>query len=241
MPFPASIFRVSSRTVSVLRPRKSNLTRPDGFRPFHAELHRRDVGGAAVPIERGDMLQRPVGDHDARRVGRGVAVQSFELEREMDELADGLVFVPHGLERRFVGDRICQLRRIGRIVRDQFADPVHLAERHTEYPADIAQRGAGLQLAECDDLRHPVMAVALLDMRDHLVATVLAEVDIEIRHRDALGIEKALEQQPPAQRIEVRNLQGPGDDGPRARSRAPARPECPVPFAQRMNSETIRK
>src|SRR6185437_420197 len=62
---------------------------------------------------------------------------------------------------------------------------------------------ARLQRAECDDLRHLVAAVALLHVADHLVATVLAEIDIEIRHRYAFGIEEALEQQAEANRIEI--------------------------------------
>jgi hypothetical protein len=37
---------------------------------------------------------------------------------------------------------------------------------------------------------------SLLHVADHLVAPVLAEVDVEVGHRHAFGIEEALEQQP---------------------------------------------
>ena len=63
----------------------------------------------------------------------------------------------------------------------------------------------------------------LADIGDHLVAPVLAEVDIEVRHRDALGIEEALEQKAEADRIEVGDGQRPGHD--RAGARAAARPD----------------
>ena len=37
-------------------------------------------------------------------------------------------------------------------------------------------------------------AVALLHIGDHFFPAFLAEIDIEIRHRDPLGIEEPLEQ-----------------------------------------------
>src|SRR5262249_8464635 len=72
------------------------------------------------------------------------------------------------------------------------------------------------------DLRHAVAAIALLYVADHLVAAVLAEVDIEVRHRHAFRIEETLEQQPEADRIEVGNGERIGDE--RASARAAARP-----------------
>ena len=66
-------------------------------------------------------------------------------------------------------------------------------------------------------------AVALLHVADHLVAPVLAEVDVEVGHRHALGIEEALEQQAEADRIEIGDGERIGDE--RARARAAARPD----------------
>jgi hypothetical protein len=83
--------------------------------------------------------------------------------------------------------------------------------------------GAGLQLAEGDDGGDPVVAVLVAHVADHAVALVLAEVDVEVGHRHALGIEEALEQQAPAQRIEIGDLERPRDQ--RARSRTAARPD----------------
>jgi hypothetical protein len=69
-------------------------------------------------------------------------------------------------------------------------------------------------------------AVLVLHVADHLAAPVLAEVDVEVRHRDAFGIEEALEQQPEAQRIEIGDRQRIGDQ--RARARTAARPDRDV-------------
>ena len=109
----------------------------------------------------------------------------------------------------------------------QLAEPVDLPVGHFEHAADVAQRGARLQRAEGDDLRDAVGAVAALHVVDHLVAPLLAEVDVEVRHRHAVGIEEALEEQPEAERIEVGDGQRPGDD--RAGARAAARPDRDPP------------
>ena len=84
---------------------------------------------------------------------------------------------------------------MGRILRHELGELVDLAERHFEHPADVAQDAARQERAEGDDLRDAVGAIALAHIADHFVAAVLAEVDVEIGHRDALGIEEPLEQE----------------------------------------------
>src|SRR5262249_56010227 len=56
---------------------------------------------------------------------------------------------------------------------------------------------------EGDELGEGVGPVALLHIGDDLIAPVLAKIDIEIRHRNALGIEKALEQKSKANGVEI--------------------------------------
>jgi hypothetical protein len=125
-----------------------------------------------------------------------------------------------GLQLRLLLDRLRQRRRVGRIVRHELAELVDLAIGHFQHAADVAQHAARLQRTEGDDLRHLLAAVALLHVADHLVAAVLAEVDVEVRHRDAFRIEEAFEQQREAQRIDVGDRQRIGDE--RARTRAAA-------------------
>ena len=108
------------------------------------------------------------------------------------------------------------------LIGHQLAEPVDLAVGHLQHAADVAQHGAGLQLAEGDDLGHAVRAVALAHIGDHLVAAVLAEIDVEVGHRHALGIEEALEQQAEADRIEIGDGERPGDQRARARAAAGA-------------------
>src|SRR5262245_37992878 len=108
------------------------------------------------------------------------------------------------------------------MVGHHLAEPVDLAIAHLQDAAAITQHRARLHLAESDDLRDVIVAVLLLDVADYLAAPGFAEVDVEVRHRDAFGVEEALEQQAELQRIEIGDGERPGDD--RARPRAAPRP-----------------
>ena len=94
------------------------------------------------------------------------------------------------------------------------------------------------KVAICDTA---VGAVLLLDVVDDAVAAVLAEVDVEVGHRHALGIEEALEQQLVAQRVEVGDAAASRRPANPRPSRARARPARRCFFAQLMKSATIRK
>ena len=109
------------------------------------------------------------------------------------------------------------------MVGDQLAQPVDLAIAHLQDAPGIAQHRAGLQLAEGDDLGDVIVAVLGLDIADHFAAPGFAEVDVEVRHRNAFGVEEAFEQQAQPQRIEIGDGQRPGDH--RARARTAPRPD----------------
>ena len=104
---------------------------------LHVELADRHVR-ARIAIQRDQFFERPVADHDAGGVGRGVAVQAFELQGDIDQPGDALVLAPLFLELRLDLDRFLQGHRIGRIVRHQLAQPVDLAVGHLQHAADIA-------------------------------------------------------------------------------------------------------
>jgi hypothetical protein len=190
--------------------------------PLHVELGDRHVR-ARIAVERHQLAQRPVADDDARGVGRGVAIEPLEAERDVEHAPHHRIAVARLLETGLVGDRAGQRHRGRRVLRHQLAQLVDLAVGHFEHAPDIAHHPARLQRAEGDDLGDAVLAVAALDIADHLLAAVLAEVDVEIRHRDALGIEEALEQEAVADGIEVGDGERPGDH--RAGARAAPRPD----------------
>ena len=95
-------------------------------------------------------------------------------------------------------------------------------EAHVEHAADVFDRGARAQRTERDDLRHLLAAVLLGDVLDHFAAAVRAEIDIDIGHADALGIEEALEQQAVLQRIDIGDLHRIADQAAGGRSAARA-------------------
>ena len=132
-----------------------------------------------------------------------MAIQPLQFEADFNQLGDLRVAVALGLQTRLLVNRLLQRYWIGRVVRHQLAQPVNLPVGHLQHAADIAQHSARLQLSEGNDLRDLVAAIFLLHIADDLITTRLAEVDIKIRHGDALWVQKPLKQQVEAQGIEI--------------------------------------
>ena len=152
-----------------------------------------------------------------------MAVKPFEPLADIEQLGHDRLGVARLLQPRLGGDGLRQRDGIGGVHGHELAQAVDLAIGHLQHAAHVAQDGAGLQLAEGDDVGDALGAVALAHIGDHLVAAVLAEVDVEIGHRHALGIEEALEQEPEADGVEIGDGERVGDQ--RAGARAAARPD----------------
>ena len=210
-----------------LQAEEVELHQPRRLDPFHVELGRRHVR-LRVAVERHQLDQRPVADDDAGGVGRGVGIEPLEPLGDRQHRRHFRVGFGRLAQPRLVGDRLLQRHRLGRVLRHQLGELVDLAERHFQHAADVAHHAARQERAEGDDLRDAVLAVAPANVGDDLVAPVLAEVDVEVGHRHALGIEEALEQQAEPQRIEIGDRQRPRRRPSRRPSRAPARPGCPA-------------
>ena len=195
-----------------LQTKEIELHQARAFHGFHVETGDRHVR-AGIAVKGDQFAQRPVADDHPGGVGGSVAVQALQLAGDADQAGNAFIVLDHPAEQGLPGDGLVQCERIGRIIGDQLADAVHLGIGNFQDPAHVAQHGACLELAEGDDLGHPVAAVFLLDVAEDLVSPVLAKVHVEIGHGDALGIQEPLEQEPEAQRIQVGDGQGPGDDG----------------------------
>ncbi len=63
-----------------LEAEKVELHQPGLFRVLIIELGHRHVG-ARIAVKRQDLVQRPVADHHAGRMGGGVAVKALDLAR----------------------------------------------------------------------------------------------------------------------------------------------------------------
>src|SRR6202008_1564794 len=62
------------------------------------------------------------------------------------------------------------------------------------------------------------------DVAHHPLAAAHREIDVDVGHRHALGVEETLEEQLVAQRVHVGDLQAVGDDRPGGGATAPAAP-----------------
>ena len=75
-----------------------------------------------------------------------------------------------------------------------------------------------MQSTERNDLRNPISTIFLLNINNDLIALLLAEVDVKIRHGHTLGIEEALKQQAKCKGIKIGNGQRISDKRTRTRS-----------------------
>ena len=176
-----------------LQAEEVELHQPRRFHPFHVELGRRHVG-PRVAVKRHQLVQRAVADHHPRGMGGGVAQQPLDLLGIVQQAGDHL-FLRGLAQARLVGQRLGDADRLHPFDRDHLRQPVDLPVGHLQHAAHVAHGGLGQKRAEGDDLPHLVAAIAVLHVGDHLFPAVHAEVDVEVGHRDPLGVQEPLEQQ----------------------------------------------
>ena len=92
---------------------------------------------------------------------------------------------------------------------------------HLQNTAHIAHGHLRQERTESDDLGDPIASVFFLNVVDDLLAPILTEVDVEIRHGHTFGVQEALEQQSIAQGVQIRDRQRISHQ--RARARATSR------------------
>ena len=115
------------------------------------------------------------------------------------------------------------------LFRHQLGDLVHFRVRRFQGPAHVPDHLAGLHAPEGGDVGHVRPAVGLGDVFDDLSPALVAEVHVDIRRADPLGIEEALEKEAEGQGVQVGDLQGighqaPGRGSPAGPHRYPAPP-----------------
>ncbi len=182
--------------------------------------HLGDHLGVAL-LHEGQMVgERALGDDHAGGVDGVLADEALERPGHVDDLADH-VFGVVGLAK--VALRVGQAGLEGDVehLGHQLGDAVGLAVGDVHDPGGVADGLPGLDGAERGDLRHPVAPVLVGHVLDHLLPAAHREVDVDVGHADAVGVEEALEQQVVADGVEIGDAQQVGDQG--AGGRAPAR------------------
>ena len=141
----------------------------------------------------------------------------------VDELADGGLSLVGGLQFARLLERLGE-RDVQR-VRDHPRDAVGGAEVHPEGATGVAEGGLRTERPEGADLRDTVAAVLLHGVLDDLATAVIREVEVHVRHRDALGVQEPLEHEAERERLDVGDVERVQDDRRRRRT-ADAHPDA---------------
>ena len=169
---------------------KVHLEEADALESVHVVLRGDFVAVGLVNGEEfGEGLR---GDDHAGGVRGGVPREPFQAQCHFHQILELFVGVHSGLQLRgFLESGIEFNAESGG---NEFGEAIHLEIGDVHGAADILNGGFGGHGAEGDDLRDIVAAVFLGDVFDELAAAAHAEVDIDIGHGDALGIEEPLEE-----------------------------------------------
>ena len=146
-------------------------------------------------------MQGPVGDHHTGGVGACTSGQPFELHGHLDHLVDVLISGTNPAQLRFSleGGIDRNIERFG----DQIGDLVDACQRNVQDPAHILDRRLGRHRAKGADLGNVRLSIFTSDVFDHFVATLLTEVDIDIRRLSPIRVKESFEQEVIFQRANV--------------------------------------
>ena len=201
---------------------KIELDQPDLLEILHVQLGD-DTLGVRHP-EQGDIIrQRPRRDDDAASVLADIARQAFQQQAHVHDRAHILLLASCAQ----LGNRIEGVLKLGSAGgtslhleggrgRDHLSDAVAETVRVAHDPGNVTHHRARRHRAIGNDLPDTVCTVLVGDVLDDPVAAFHAEVDIEVGHRDAFWIEKALEKKIVSQWIQVSYADGISDQAARA-------------------------
>src|SRR5919197_4013387 len=95
---------------------------------------------------------------------------------------------------------------------------LHLARRQAERLAEVARRPSRPVAREGGHQRRSLLAIALVDARDQLLADIAREVEVDVRRLGDLLVQEASQEQPVAHWVDVREPGQVADDGADARA-----------------------
>ena len=149
----------------------------------HGILCRNDI---VIGLQGHIIGRGPARDQDTCRVGARVTWHTLQQQGCVDQTLDPLVGIVAVFQIRVDAHRPIQCNV--QLPRDHLGDLVGLLVSVAKHAADIAHHAPGSHGAEGDDLRHMVAAVLAGYIVDHFLAALIAKININIRHGDALGV-----------------------------------------------------
>ena len=196
----------------------------------HRVVELRDDRAVLLALHnRDDVDQRIARQNHAGGMDAGATLEALQALRSLEDFSHVLVGGVQGAELRGVAiarvlgvEDVRQRHALAHDVgRQRLRDLVAHGERIVEDAVGVFDGLLGLDRAEGHDLGDAFVAVLLAHVVDDLAATALVEVDVEVGHGDAVGVEETLEDQAVHERVEI------GDPhrvcGDRAGARAAAR------------------
>ena len=143
-------------------------------------------------------------------MGAGVAGDALQPARRIDQSTHLLVRLVRRVQLRVLVQRLfdAHAERAGYHPRDA----VGVAIAHAERAADVAHGRLRAQRSEGDDLGDTVRAVLLGGEAEHLVAPVVGEIEVDIRHLPPLDVKEALEDQGVGERVDGRHVEAVEDE-----------------------------
>lgn len=130
-----------------------------------------------------------------------VTGDTFQLECGVDEVFYGCVIIVAVAQFAICFERVPDLNRGAHWYLSRYL--VDIAVRHSQGSPDVPDSSLCPHSAEGDDLGHTVVPVFPGDIGDNLIAPVVLEIQVDIRHLLALYVKKTLENQPVRQRVDV--------------------------------------
>ena len=180
--------------------------------------------GFAAAHDRGVVGQLAVRHDHGSRMDAGVAGDPFQLHGCVEQFFDPLflgVKIDQLLAVKFVplGQAVLDRHRLARDPWDQFGQIVHLGQIHPLGAANIPHGRLGFHPVEGRNLGDLGFAIFLDRITDHLLTLVVGVIQVEVRHGDAAGVEKALKDQVVLERVDAGDACAVGDQ--RASPRPP--------------------
>ena len=105
---------------------------------------------------------------------------------------------------------------------DHLRETVHIGVGQIHHPAHIPDHAFRRHRTESDDLHHSIAAIFSTNIVNHFLPSLKAEVHVDIRHGNALRIQKPLKEQIVLDGINIGDFQTVGHNA--SRRRTPARP-----------------
>ena len=126
---------------------------------------------------------------------------------QVEEFLHLLFLVVTLLELGHLFQRLVEADILARRRRDHLRQLIAEVVRQFQHTPHIAHHCTRRQGAKSDDLRHRIGTVFVTHIVDYAIPLILTKVDIKVRHRHPLRVQKALEQQGIAQRIKIGDAQ----------------------------------